>query len=412
MSSGLTSLEKKWILYDVANSAFTMMVSTIIPIYFHALGDAAGVSSDNYLAYWGYILSISTIITAVLGPILGAKADKGRQKKEIFFLTILVGAIGCALLGFVNSWILFLVLFCAVKTVYSLSLVVYDSTLVDVTTKERMDDVSSAGYAFGYIGSCIPFIACLVLVLCADRIGISQMRAMTIGLVITALWWFLVSMPLMRVYEQRSYMTEDDADAGTAVSQLLRSLKAIREDRRVWLFLLAFFFYIDGVYTIIDMSTAYGTSLGLDTTDLLLALLVTQFVAFPCALFMGRLSCKYRSSTLVTICIVAYLCIAIYASFLAYAWQFWVLAVTVGMFQGGIQALSRSYFTKIIPAERSGEYFGFYDICGKGASVIGTTTMALVTQITGQQSLGVAALAVFFLVGLVLLRMSARAADL
>lgn len=412
MTSGLTSLEKKWVLYDVANSAFTMMVSTIIPIYFHALGDAAGVSSDDYLAYWGYILSISTIITAVLGPILGAKADKSRRKKEIFFLTILIGAAGCAILGFVSNWILFLIVFCAVKTVYSLSLVVYDSTLVDVTTEDRMDNVSSAGYAWGYIGSCIPFIGCLILVLCADRIGISQMTAMTIGLVITALWWFLVSMPLMQVYEQRSYMTDTDAASDTSIAQLLGSLKEITRDRRVWLFLLAFLCYIDGVYTIIDMSTAYGTSLGLETTDLLLALLVTQFVAFPCALLMGRLSHKYKSSTIVTVCIAAYLCIAVYASFLAYAWQFWVLAIAVGMFQGGIQALSRSYFTKIIPAEKSGEYFGFYDICGKGASVIGTTTMAVITQVTGHQNLGVAALSVFFLVGLVLFRMSAREADL
>lgn len=412
MASKLTSLEKKWVLYDVANSAFTMMVSTIIPIYFHALGDMAGVSSDNYLAYWGYTLSISTIITAFLGPVLGARADRSRQKKAIFFITILLGAIGCCALGFVQNWLLFLVVFCVVKTVYSLSLVVYDSTLVDVTTEERMDDVSSAGYAFGYIGSCIPFIACLILVLMADSIGISQMLAMTIGLIITALWWFLVSMPLMKVYEQRNFITEESEAAEGSLTQLVKSLKEITKDRKVWLFLLAFFFYIDGVYTIIDMSTAYGTSLGLNTTDMLLALLVTQFVAFPCALLMGKLSGKYKSSVLVSICIVAYFAIAVFASFLTYAWQFWVLAVTVGMFQGGIQALSRSYFTKIIPAEKSGEYFGFYDICGKGASVIGTTTISVVTQITGHQNLGVAAIAVFFLIGLVFFRMSAREADL
>lgn len=412
MGSKLTSLERKWVLYDVANSAFTMMVSTIIPIYFHALGDMAGVSSDNYLAYWGYTLSISTIITAFLGPMLGARADKGRQKKAIFFLTILLGAIGCAALGLIQNWILFLIVFCIVKTVYSLSLVVYDSTLVDVTSEERMDDVSSAGYAWGYIGSCIPFIACLVLVLMADRVGISQMLAMTLGLVITALWWFLVSLPLMRVYEQRNYIADESDAAGNSLVQLGKSLQEIAKNRKVWLFLIAFFFYIDGVYTIIDMSTAYGTSLGLDTTDMLLALLVTQFVAFPCALLMGRLSARYKSSVLVSVCIVAYFCIAVFASFMTSAWQFWVLAVTVGMFQGGIQALSRSYYTKIIPAERSGEYFGFYDICGKGASVIGTTTISVVTQITGHQNLGVAALAIFFLVGLVFFRMSAREAEL
>lgn len=158
------------------------------------------------------------------------------------------------------------------------------------------------------------------------------------------------------------------------------------------------------------MSTAYGSSLGLDSSAMLLALLVTQFVAFPSALLIGRLSRRYKSSTLITICISAYFCIAVFAFFLAHTWQFWVLAVFVGMFQGGIQALSRSYFARITPPERSGEYFGFFDICGKGASIIGTTMMGIVTQATGRQNFGVGGLALFFLIGLVLFRISAKEA--
>ena len=164
-------------------------------------------------------------------------------------------------------------------------------------------------------------------------------------------------------------------------------------------FLLAFFCYIDGVYTIIDMATAYGTALGLETTGLLLALLVTQIVAFPSALIFGRLSQKYESKTLIPVCIAAYTGIAVFAFFLKSQWQFWVLAIFVGMFQGGIQALSRSYFAKIVPPERSGEYFGLMDICGKGASFMGTTVVGLTSQAFGSINIGVSAIVFLFLAG-------------
>ena len=204
----------------------------------------------------------------------------------------------------------------------------------------------------------------------SGKIGLSPMNAMSISLFITAVWWLLVSAPILKVYEQKNYLQDEKEQSVNIGSQLLRSLKGIAGDKKVWTFLLAFFFYIDGVYTIIDMSTAYGSSLGLDSSAMLLALLV-------------------KSSTLITICISAYFCIAVFAFFLAHTWQFWVLAVFVGMFQGGIQALSRSYFARITPPERSGEYFGFFDICGKGASIIGTTMMGIVTQATGRQNFGV-----------------------
>lgn len=407
MKDKLTSLEKKWILYDVANSAFTMMVSTIIPIYFNQLGKQAGLSEVDYLAYWGYAISISTLIVAILGPLVGAAADKGRKKKTFFAATIILGAIGCAALGFVKEWLFFLVVFCIVKSVYALSLVIYDSTLSDVTTPERMDNVSSQGYAWGYIGSCVPFIACLVLVLCSDSLGMSQMTALSLSLVITAAWWMGVSVPILKSYRQTNYLTGGE-ETGGILAQLGTSLKDIVKDKKILFFLLAFLFYIDGVYTIIDMSTAYGSALGLGSTDMLLALLVTQFVAFPFAILFGKLSQKGMSEKLIIIAIAAYTGIAVFAFFMSASWQFWVLAIFVGMFQGGIQALSRSYFAKIIPAERSGEFFGFYDICGKGASVIGTTMMGLVSQATGSVNCGVGIIAVFFVIGLVLFIVSTR----
>lgn len=410
MKFKLTPLEKKWVLYDVGNSAFTLMVSTLIPIYFNALADGAGISSVNYLAYWGYAISLSTILVAICGPITGAASDKKGRKKFFFTLAILIGAVGCLAMGLAKQWMIFLIIFVIAKSSYSMSLIIYDSMLVDVTTEDRMDSVSSQGFAWGYIGSCIPFILCLLLVLNAGKLGMSMSTAMLISFVIVAIWWVAVSMPFLRSYEQKYYIDNPKSRTGMSgvFSQLGNTLKEMARDKRILLFMIAFFFYIDGVYTIIDMSTAYGSALGLDSTGLLLALLVTQFVAFPSAIIMGKLAQKVKSTVLITICILAYFCIAVFAVFMSKQLHFWILAIGVGMFQGGIQALSRSYFTKIIPPEKTGEYFGFLDICGKGASLMGTLVMSAVTQITGRQQLGVSAIALFFLIGLVFFRMSAR----
>ena len=401
----LTKLERNWIFYDVANSAFTLMVSTLIPIFFNSLAESEGVSSVDYLAYWGYSISLSTLAVAIMGPILGGICDRRGRKKPVFMGVIALGAACCLAMGLAKNWIAFLIIFIIARIGYQLSLVIYDSMLGDVTSEERMDSVSSSGYAWGYIGSCAPFIVCLVLVLQAGKIGMTQGQAMTVAFIIVALWWILMSMPLLRSYKQVHFL-EGSAHEDGLFTTLGHTLKEMVRDKQILFFLLAFFFYIDGVYTIIDMSTAYGTALGLNSTDLLLALLVTQFVAFPSALIMGRLSRKLPSEKLITVCITAYFCIACFAFFLASEWQFWVLAIGVGMFQGGIQALSRSYFTKIIPAEKSGEYFGFLDICGKGASIMGTTVMSLVSQLTGHLNYGVASIAIFFVFGMLFFRMS------
>lgn len=405
----LTKQERSWILYDVGNSAFTLLISTIMPIYFNALAQGAGLSSVTYLAYWGYAASIATLLVAVSGPILGTVSDGKGRKKPIFLATILVGAVGCLCLGLAKQWLAFLTIFVVAKIGYSLSLILYDSMLTDVTDQDRMDNVSSQGYAWGYIGSCIPFLLCLGLVLGAGFLGISMTLAMTLSFAIVAVWWVVASLPLLRVYRQRHYVPARSISPAATFSQLGQSLREISRDKSVFLFLIAFFFYIDGVYTIIDMATAYGSALGLDTTGLLLALLVTQIVAFPSAIFIGRLARKFSSVSLISVCILAYFGIAVFAFFLSNILQFWMLAVLVGMFQGGIQALSRSHFAKLIPAAKSGEYFGLLDICGKGASLLGTTVVSLISQATGSANLGVGAIAVFFLIGLVLFRRSARA---
>ena len=401
-----TGLERAWILYDVGNSAFVLLVATLIPIFFNALAEEGGLSSVDYLAYWGYAASAVTVITAVLSPILGTLADTQGFKKPIFILCLVVGVAGCCAMGLAKTWLPFLLIFVFAKVGFSGSLVFYDSMLSDVTTPDRMDVVSSRGYAWGYIGSCVPFVVCLALVLGSGAIGLSQMTALNIALFITAAWWLAMTLPLLKTYRQLHYVEVEKHAIRQSFARIGHTLRHLHEDKQVFWFLLAFFCYIDGVYTIIDMATAYGTALGLDTTGLLLALLVTQIVAFPSALIFGRLSAKYPSTTLIPVCIAAYAGIALFAFFLTQQWQFWVLAFVVGMFQGGVQALSRSHFAKIIPPEKSGEYFGLFDICGKGASFLGTMIVSVGSQLTGSANVGVGSLIVLFIVGFVLFRVS------
>ena len=408
MKFKLTSLEKKWVLYDVGNSAFTMMVATIFPIYFNYLAGNAGISDVDYLACWGYATSICTLLVAILGPTLGAIADTKNFKKTIFCIAMGVGVFGCILLGFLSSWIWFLGVFVLAKTGYSASLVFYDAMLTDVTEPDRMDTVSSHGYAWGYIGSCIPFIACLGIVLGAGSLGIGMQTSMILAFIITALWWLCSSVPLLRSYQQRYFAEAGEHVVRNSFKRLGRTFVELTKEKHIFVFLLAFFFYIDGVYTVIDMATAYGQALGLDSTGLLLALLVTQIVAFPAVLIFSRLTKRVPPERIITICIAAYFCIAVYAYWLDSQLDFWILAVLVGMFQGTIQALSRSYFAKIIPAEKSGEFFGIYDICGKGASVLGTALVSFLSQVTGRMNIGVSALSFMFLIGLVLFRVAAR----
>ena len=377
----LTALERSWILYDIGNSAFILLVSTLIPIYFNALAAADNLDENLYLSYWGYAGSLATILVAIIGPICGALADRNK-KKFLFSLCLGLGVAGCTLLGFCPGWLAFLAVFVVARVGYSSSLVFYDSMLTEITDESRMDRVSSMGYAFGYIGSVIPFIVCLVLVLGCGAFGMSQSSAMSVSFLLTALWWLGCSVPLLKGYRQTAFVSAGDkSPMGESFRQLGRTIRDARKQPHIFLYLVAFFFFIDGVYTIIDMATAYGAALGLDTTGLLLALLLTQFVAFPFSILFGRLSARYDTGLLIKVCIGAYTGITLFAVFLVSQWQFWVLAVLVGMFQGGIQALSRSYLGKIIPAERSGEYYGLMDICGKGASFVGMTVVSVLSQV-------------------------------
>ncbi|MFQ9014106.1 MAG: MFS transporter [Lacrimispora saccharolytica] len=399
MAGKMTRLEKQWILYDVGNSAFTMLCTTIIPIYFKNIATADNLSNSDSTAFLSFTLSLSTILVAILGPILGTMADTKNYKKPLFVSTFLVGVIGCMAMAFASKWLAFLAVFCIAKTGYQLSLIFYDSMLTDVTTEDRMDEISSQGYAWGYIGSCIPFIASLVLILGSDVIGISGGMAMTLALFLNAVWWAGVTIPLIRNYRQIHYVEKVNHPVKESFRRIVDVVKGLKHQRKILFFLLGFFFYIDGVYTIIDMATTYGKDVGISDTDLVLALLMTQVVAFPCSIAFGKISKRFKNGSLIQVSILAYFLIAVFALQLDKAWEFWFLAVCVAVFQGAIQALSRSYFAKIIPKEKSSEYFGFYDIFGKGAAFIGTTVMGISTMVSGSSRYGVAILSLMFLVG-------------
>ena len=398
----MTKQEKSWVLYDVGNSAFVLLSSALIPVYFKSIAEPG----SSVVVAWGYAETIVSLILALLMPVLGSLADYQGKKKKFFLVTVIIGVVCCALLGFPSSALPFLVLYVIAAVMLNGSMVFYDAFLVDATTDERLDIVSSHGYAWGYIGSCLPFIASLVIVLFGSNFGIDMSTGMKIAFLITALWWFAFSLPLVRNVQQINYKecSSSKIKLGEVMSGLFATLKNIAKDKRLLFFIVAYFFYIDGVHTIIKMSTSYGTDLGIDSTQLVLALLMTQFVAFPSAIAYGKLAGKFGTRKMLCIAVFAYLCITLFAAFLLRsAFEFWILAFTVGLFQGGIQALSRSEFGKLIPKEHANEYYGFFDIFGKYAAVLGTFLMSVFTQVTGNASLGVLSIAVLFIVGFVFL---------
>lgn len=403
MGLGLRSLSKRersWVLYDVGNSAYVMLAATLIPIYFSAIAEPG----SSAVVAWGYATTVASLALALLMPFLGSLADLKGNKKKFLAGTIGTGAVSLAVMGVPGNAMVFLAIYVFSSVMLNASLVFYDAFLVDATEQDRYDEVSSQGYAWGYIGSCIPFIVCLVIVLFGSGFGIGQLDGIRISFVITAAWLLVFSVPVLRDVHQTHFKAREEHLFRHTLKGLVGTCKKIARDKRLLMYMLAFFFYIDGVHTIITMSTSYGTDLGIDSTQLVLALLVTQFVAFPSAIAYGRLAGRFGTKRMLLIAVFAYFCITLFAAFfLRSAAEFWVLAVCVGLFQGGIQALSRSEFGKLIPKENANEYYGFFDIFGKYATIMGTLLVSVFTQLTGSSSYGVLSVAVLFIVGFVLL---------
>jgi len=387
----------------------------IMPIFFKEYA-AAGLSGSESTALWGYANSAAALVIALASPIMGTLADYEGNKMKMFFPFFVTGIISTLLLVFVGQggWISCLIIFMAAKIAWSGTLVFYDAFLVDITDEHNMDKVSSRGYGWGYIGSVIPFVIVILLILSAkDTPG--QYTYFKIGFVITALWWMVFSIPMIKNVKQKYFIPHDLSPVKNSFRRMISGIKEIKKFKQIYLFLIAYFFYIDGVDTIISMAVAYGIDAGLGTVLLIGAILMIQVLAFPFSIVYGKLSEIFSAGTMIQAGIIVYVVITVISFFLPVIESenskkivFYLLSFLVATSMGGIQALSRSYFGKIIPPERSAEFFGLYNIFGKFAAIMGPFLMGAATDISGNSRYGILCIILLFAAGWILFRKAER----
>lgn len=397
----MTREEKSWILQDFGNSAYSITITTaILPLFFKGVA-ASHLSDATSTAYWGYANSIATLLIALLAPLLGTIADFKGVKKKLFTTFTMIAIISSALLSTVGEgqWIYALIIYIITAVAFNGSNIYYDSFLTDVTSNERMDDISSRGFGFGYIGGTIPFIISLMVILNAEKIGITTTLATQFAFIITAVWWFIFTIPMMKNVKQKYYIEGKPSKVKESFIALRHTAEEIVKNKMVLYFMIAYFFYIDGVHTVITMATAYGVDVGVDSDRLLIILVAIQIVAFPFAILYGWLSKRFGARNMIMTGIITYTIISIYGFFLKTELDFWILAMMVASAQGGIQALSRSYFGKIIPKNKSAEYFSIFNIFGKVSSIFGPLLMGLVGSLTGETRYGILSLIILFILG-------------
>lgn len=404
----ITKEEWSWAFYDWGNSAYSLTItSAVLPIYFKMVSENSGMSGTDSTAMWGYTISISTLIVAILAPIIGSIADYKDNKKRIFTGFFILGILATASLVLVptHNPILLLGMYTLTVIGFAGANNVYDALLVDVTDEKRMDRISSLGFGLGYIGSTIPFIICIAIVMLAQTgmIAIDIYLACKSTFLITATWWAVFTFPLLKNVKQIHYIEKEEAVILNSFKRLKRTFMEVKKHKSIYLFLVAYFCYIDGVDTIIGMASSFGTDLGISMTTLMIILLLTQFVAFPFTILYGRLSTKVGSKNMIYMGIITYTIICCFGYFVTDAIGFWILAMAVGSAQGGIQAISRSYYAKLVPKEKSSEFFGFYNIFGRFAAILGPLLVGIVTQLTGRSQNGILSLVVLFVIGFIVL---------
>lgn len=397
-----------WAFYDWANSAFALtVISAFFPLFLKQYWSAESDPATSTLQL-GLANSAASIVVALLAPALGAIADRGSAKKAclVAFTAIAVAMTASLSLVARGDWPLAIALFIAASIGFAAANIFYDALLMDVAREERLHTVSSLGFGLGYLGGGLLFAVNVMMTLWPQRFGLADSaQAVRLSFVLVAAWWAVFTIPLMLfVSESRN---PDRASGRAAVAAGLRQLAAtarqLRQHRTVWLFLLAYWCYIDGVYTIARMAVDYGMALGFNPHSLIVALLITQFVGFPAAVAFGYAGERFGAKPAIFTGIAAYAGATVWSYFMTEVWEFYALAAVIGLVQGGVQSLSRSFYARIIPAGQAGEFFGFYNMAGKFATVLGPLLVGVAGALSGSPRLGISAILLLFIVGALLL---------
>ena len=403
-----------WALYDWANSVFAVVVlTTFFPLFFREFW-AQGITSAQTTFYLGTANASASLFIVIAAPFLGAIADQGSYKKRLLVFFAMTGVIATAAFFWIpqGEWLLAVLLFLISTISWMSANVFYDALLLDVADDTRLDQVSALGFALGYLGSGLMFAGCIWMTLAPEAFGLkSASEAIRIAFLITGLWWAVFTLPLLflvneKKHQRRATVTQA---AFSGVIQLKRTFAEIRQLKPVLLFLAAYWLYIDGVDTIIRMAVDYGKAIGFDSRGLIKAVLITQFIAFPAALFFGWLGQRIGARDAILIGILAYAMMTLWASQMTQSWEFYALAAGIGLFQGGIQSLSRSYYARIIPPDKAAEFFGFYNMLGKFAAIFGPVMVGTVGMLSGDARAGMLSLLLLFMAGGGLLWLQPRA---
>lgn len=396
-------------MYDWANSAFALtVIAAVLPIFYHDVA-AKGLSDSLATAYWGYSQSIAVIIVVILAPILGAMADYTGSKKKFLGFFAAIGIIASMLLALVNEgdYLLASLLFIMGAVGFSGANVFYDGFLPEITPKGKIDQISARGYAFGYIGGGILLIINLMMIMKYSWFGIpGKTMATQLSFVTVGIWWFLFAIPLFRNVKEGKRSGSDQLQkhyVKISFNRLATTLKDIRQYQELLKFLIAYWLFNDGIGTIIKMATIYGRDIGIGTTDLIAALVITQFVGIPCTFLFGWLTQKIPSKRALMLALWVYVGIVLLGFFMTTALHFYILAMMVGLVQGGAHSLSRSIYGTMIPADKNAEFFGFYGISSKFSTILGPAVFAFTGQLMGSSRFGILSVVIFFLAGIILL---------
>ncbi|MDC7241131.1 MAG: MFS transporter [Spirochaetales bacterium] len=406
----LTKTERSWVLYDWANSAYSITITTaIFPLFFGQIAREGGLSDTASTAALGFGNSLFALFIAVLAPILGTMADYRGRKIRYFRAFLFLGTLATILLVSIRpgAWLPAIIIYMLSAVGFAGANIFYDASMIDVTTVDRMDEVSTLGFGWGYIGSTIPFVISLVIIflMAAGDLSVLNLSAVRIAFLITAIWWLAFSIPFLKNVRQKYGIEPSPRPIRDAFGRLYETFRHIRSYKKIFLFLIAYFFYIDGVGTIIKMATDYGSKMGISFTVLLVDLLMLQIVAFPFAILYGWLAKKTSTRFMLFTGICIYTLITVLAALLPFMGpgalvpMFIFVSFLVATSQGGIQALSRSYFGALIPPDQAGEFFGFFDIFGKFAAILGPLLMGMATQLTGSYSIGIGCVIILFALG-------------